>query len=356
MPLLYQSPLCCATVPYSYQTTIGLVSDRYIVCIGERSGGRIGAMLFEEMVIEPIRWYELRKVARMTLANLSTVDQQLKRLLRNFFSRQLVRIFGPVYLSVGGRGYKATAHGQILGCAFLSSRKKSCYIYNVQVNAFARRKGVGFRLMKKMEALAMENGHTAVALLVDKRNEAGRALYDKLGYRRYFGMFWRRRIPDGWPLAENAAAEVRPVRGPQAQQLFNTYQYHELLNGDRWAASIVANDFPASLPRAGQYFQCLHNDLEIGFAWSDYVGDRPVVNLYLSRTVWGNPNVLRGLLYGIRHASGFRSSYLDLYLGSSIHSQASAANLINMGFKPETRARLLLIKDLGASQPIPSDK
>ena len=293
-----------------------------------------------------IRWWELPYIARMTRQNLGEVDQELRRLLRHPLWHWGVRLIGPLYLGLGGRGYKAMLQRQIVGCAFIEFRRQSGYLYNVQVNHDWRRQGVARQLMGHLETAAMHEGYGWTALYVDKANGAARALYEMLGYRPYFSHYWRRRSAADWPAMAGELAQVEPLRRPDAMLLHNYYSQHELFHGDAWAARVVAADFPITLPPGGLHWRCLWAGGEVGFAWGDYVRDRPVLNLYLNHTTWGDAAILAGTLAAIRHAAGWRSSNLDLLLGSSGHGAASLEALTALGFQRRTQSRLLLLKQL----------
>jgi hypothetical protein len=240
---------------------------------------------------------------------------------------------------------------QIAGCAFVNFRRQSGYIYNVQVNGAWRRQGVGRQLMAHLEGLALARGYTWTALYVDRDNEVGRSLYQHLGYRPYFSHYWRRRLAAGWPQVANDSVQVVALRRPDAVEIHTYYSQHELFYGDQWAARVVADDYPISLPAGGLSWRCLHDGKEIGFAWGDYLRGRPVLNLYLHQSWWGNSPILAGTLAAVRQAAGWQSSDMDLLLGSNDHGAASRAALQDLGFQQRTQARLLLLKPL-VSAPV----
>lgn len=299
--------------------------------------------------ITPIRWWELPAIARMTRYNLGEVDQQLRHLLQHPVWHWWVRLIGPFYLGAGGTGYKALLGRQIAGCAFISFRRQSGYIYNVQVNEAWRRQRIGWQLMAHLEEQALSKGYGWTALYVDRGNEAGRSLYQHMGYRPYFSHYWRRRQADGWPLPPSRDVQVKALRRPEAVELHQYFSQHELFHGDAWAARLVADDYPISLPAGGLSWRCLHEGTEIGFAWGDYLRDRPVLNLYLHHHWWGNGPILAATLAAVREAAGWQSSYMDLLLGSSGHGNASQTALLELGFQQRTQARLLLLKSLLSS-------
>jgi ribosomal protein S18 acetylase RimI-like enzyme len=74
--------------------------------------------------------------------------------------------------------------GSVVGRAILDFDRfdDAAYLYAVAVEAHARGRGIGTRLIRHAEQVAAAEGFTRIALGVEDANERARALYERLGY------------------------------------------------------------------------------------------------------------------------------------------------------------------------------
>jgi ribosomal protein S18 acetylase RimI-like enzyme len=79
----------------------------------------------------------------------------------------------------------AAGKHELLGSALVLQRTDSpaARLYSIAISPAARGQGLGSKLLHKAEALAREQGSTAMRLEVAAGNTAAIGLYQKLGYR-----------------------------------------------------------------------------------------------------------------------------------------------------------------------------
>ena len=73
------------------------------------------------------------------------------------------------------------------------------------------------------------------------------------------------------------------------------------------------------------------------------------VTLLLKPAYWEQPMVTLGLLHLLQVQRGSPPMAFDVHFGSSRHHATAAPTLLEMGFKPTRRARILMLKELTAS-------
>lgn len=91
--------------------------------------------------------------------------------------------------------------GQILGWASLNQYNNRCAYdgvadLSVYISREDRGKGVGKKLLSKLESLAKENGFHKIILFTFPFNQLGQGLYKKMGFREV-GVFQNQGILDG---------------------------------------------------------------------------------------------------------------------------------------------------------------
>jgi GNAT superfamily N-acetyltransferase len=95
---------------------------------------------------------------------------------------------GTIAYLVAWRGASPVGHGLLHWSgprdAAIAARLPGCpEIYNLGVAEALRSRGIGRRLVARLEALAAERGHARVGLGVALANARARRLYERLGYR-----------------------------------------------------------------------------------------------------------------------------------------------------------------------------
>jgi N-acetylglutamate synthase-like GNAT family acetyltransferase len=243
-----------------------------------------------------------------------------------------------------GRGFKAVRGSQIMGFAFLTLRRQSGYVFNVNVNLPFRRQGVGQLLMDHLEQVTRERQRAWTVLQVDEPNLPARRLYEKIGYRPYHPDLFRHQKPALMPDDMATGISIRPLSGLQGQRLFKKYQAAEQEAGDSWAANAVSEY--SLVPSDVRYWRCLVQGQEIGCAWISLPSRHHMVaGLALQSEFWGHFAVLK-LLHLLLNEARPQPQRFDVYLASSQHHQMARPLLESIGFVPALQARILSIKAL----------
>jgi L-amino acid N-acyltransferase YncA len=91
--------------------------------------------------------------------------------------------------------------GQIVGWASLNQYNNRCAYdgvadLSVYISRRYRGKGVGQKLLERLESLAKENGFHKIILFTFPFNQSGQGLYKKMGFREV-GVFQKQGILDG---------------------------------------------------------------------------------------------------------------------------------------------------------------
>jgi ribosomal-protein-alanine acetyltransferase len=125
---------------------------------------------------------QLRRASERDLAALVELEQSAftgDRLSLRQFRRHLASPSADLLVAVGAAG--------IDGYALLFRRRGSRVgrIYSIAVAAAARGKGLGDRLLRRLEATARVHGLTEIRLEVRQDNAAAAALYARRGYLRF---------------------------------------------------------------------------------------------------------------------------------------------------------------------------
>lgn len=102
-------------------------------------------------------------------------------LAKDFISARIIKGESKIFVAMDG----ATALGFVqLYPSFCSV--EACRIqilYDLYVDAFARKRGIAEQLMKRASAFAADSGASRVDLLTGHSNTIGQHLYEKLGYK-----------------------------------------------------------------------------------------------------------------------------------------------------------------------------
>lgn len=95
----------------------------------------------EWLAVRSVQLKDMWTLTRMAFTNMTGVDQQFTRMAQHPVWRLAGYVALPFYFWTAGRGYKALADGQIVGCAFVHFLADSAVVFNVNVNRAYRRRG-----------------------------------------------------------------------------------------------------------------------------------------------------------------------------------------------------------------------
>jgi GNAT superfamily N-acetyltransferase len=295
--------------------------------------------------VETARLWDLLSLTRLTYENMPGHDRQFTEFVSHRLGRWMGWVFMPLYLATSGQGYKATVNGRLAGCGFLQLRANSGYIYNVSVSHTSRRQGVGGRIMASLAQEAGRHGRPWLALQVDADNHPAQALYRRLGYQDYHPNYLRY---DGPPLTLpelGLGTTIEPLRRAYHAH-YAAYADLERVQGDGWAAAVVAADYAAGPPAGGTHWRCLVNGREAGYGWIGGPPEHPILILALDPHWWGRPESVALMSRLLGTWGEIRPSKLDLYVGSAAHQTAVARLLTPLGFQPIPQPRLLMLKSI----------
>jgi GNAT superfamily N-acetyltransferase len=282
----------------------------------------------------------------MAYANMTGVDREFTRSTSGPIAHALGYVILPLYLLTSGRGYKAVVGGEIAGCAFLHMRRLSGFVFNVNVNAAYRRKGIGRALMEHLEKEVRRTGRRWVGLHLDDGNEPAQRLYEAIGYRDYHHRFLRSHDLSILQQPELPNIVARALARHEATSVWKRYADLERREGDVWAARVVREDYDEGPPSGGAFWACTSNGEEIGCAWMGGKADWPTVHLLLRSEYWNRRMPVATLLRILMRDRDVEPQALDLHAGSSTHYEAMHALLRDYGFTPRNRARILMLKEL----------
>ena len=297
--------------------------------------------------IRPVRIWDLPRLTQMAYANMTGVDAEFTRFARRPLARVLGRVLLPLYLLTAGKGYKAVANKEIVGCAYVHMRKLSGVAFNVNVNRPYRRQGIGRALMGHVEERVQHSGRRWVALQVDRDNRPAECLYESLDYRAYHPDYLRAEqgitlLPPRLEMVTLSAVGLH-----EGRSLFREYAMLERREGDAWAATVINHDFADTPPTGGTFWRCLHSGEEIGCSWQNHNQESAKVVLLLKPNCWNQPMVTRGLLRLLQAQRGGQPTSLEVHFGSSRHYHSAAPGLMELGFENRRQAQILMLKALG---------
>lgn len=299
-----------------------------------------------QYVIRPVRPWDVLTLTRMAYANMSGVDREFTRSTSGPVAHALGYVILPLYLLTSGRGYKAEVGGKIVGCAFLHIRRLSGFVFNVNVNAPFRRKGIGGALMEHLEKEVRGMGRRWVGLHLDDGNAPAQRLYETLGYRNYHHRFLRSRDLKVLQQPELPNIAARPLARYEGARLWKLYADLERREGDAWAARVIREDFDEGLPSGGAFWACTSGGEEIGCAWVGGKTDWPSVRLLLRSAYWNRRMPVVTLLHILLRERDVEPRAIDLHAGSSAHHEAMLSLLRDFGFTSHNKARILMLKEL----------
>jgi ribosomal protein S18 acetylase RimI-like enzyme len=298
-------------------------------------------------LIAPITVADLPAITRMVYTNMTGVDEEFTQFISHPFGRLAGYLMMPLYLLLGGQGYKAVYGRHIAGCAYLYLRRRSGYVFNVNVNAEFRRQGVASELMNHLESVARAKDQRWLALHVDAQNSPARALYQKLGYREYCPYYLQRIAKE--PLSLQAVGQrvsLEPLGRNEARRVFQRFAALERVQGDSWLDQVVATDFAPQLPLGGVHCLCRLRGTEMGYAWIGGAPGHAVLFLFFKPDYWGDwatAAVVAQLLNKVEQPV----SEIDIHLGSSQHYESALTLFESLAFRPATRPRILMLKRVG---------
>jgi len=294
--------------------------------------------------VRPIGWRDMLAVTRMTFDNMVGVDRYFTRMVRSAPGRWATFVTLPFYLRFSGRGYKVLVNGRIAACGFLHLRRRSGYIFNVNVNKPYRRQGLGRRLVSYLERMIVDNGVAWAALQVDRGNEPAEQLYRQLDYQAYHPGFLRREGSPPISRAATAGTTLEPMSQHQGQALYSRYQNMERHQGDPWAAAVVG-EYDLFPQHRTDFWRCRLYEREIGCAQVIKRDQRPLIRLTLDAEYWGHL-ATGGIAKELIDLLPGPVSYVDLFLESSAHHHAATPVLNGLGFHERFRSRTLMLKGL----------
>lgn len=296
--------------------------------------------------IRAVRPWDVLTLTRMAYANMTGVDREFTRSTSGPIAHALGYVILPLYLLTSGRGYKAVVGGEIAGCAFLHMRRLSGFVFNVNVNAAFRRKGIGRALMEHLEKEVRRTGRRWVGLHLDDGNEPAQRLYEAIGYRNYHHRFLRSHNLSILQQPELPTIGAYPLARHEASSIWKQYADLERREGDVWAARVIREDFDEGPPSGGVFWACTSNGEQIGCAWVGGKADWPTVQLLLRGDTWNRRMPVATLLRILLRDRDVEPQALDLHAGSSAHHEAMQALLRDFGFTTRNRARILMLKEL----------
>ena len=121
----------------------------------------------------------------------------------------------------------------------------------------------------------------------------------------------------------------------------------ELDAGEKWAAKLVRREF-LELPAGGRYFRCSLYAQEVGCAWLGQHDQGPAIQLAFQPTYWGHNIPLLPLLRLLVDHSEKRHNVQVTFSCGRHHDQARPV-LQALGFREQTRDRLLMLKNLASA-------
>lgn len=296
--------------------------------------------------IDPVRPWDLFTLTRMAYANMTGVDREFTRSTSGPVAHALGYVILPLYLLTSGRGYKATAQGEIVGCAFLNMRRLTGFVFNVNVNETFRRKGIGRALMEHVEREVRRLGRRWVGLHLDDGNRPAQRLYESLGYRHYHHRLLRCTNPGLLPITQSSDVVAARMNRIEGQRLWQQYADLARREGDAWAARLIREDFDEGPPQSGEFWQCRVQDEEAGSIWVGGSITAPIVRFVLRREYWSDEAVLFSLLGSVIQLPTAAINSLDLHFGSSEHHDAIVPHLHKYSVVPVNRPRILMLKEL----------
>lgn len=301
----------------------------------------------QELAIRPVRPWDLPLMTRMAYANMTGVDVEFTRFARNSLLRALGYLLLPLYLLTSGRGFKAVVGDETVGCAYLHLRRLSGLAFNVHVNRWHRRQGIGRALMEHLESVTRERGLPWMGLQVDEGNRPAQELYRSLGYRPFNPHYL---YHDQGPLSIPRAAPgilLEPLTRGQGRRLYRRFARVERKAGDAWAANVVENDFDEGPPSGGHTWRGLLNQQEVGCLWLDHGRQGPIATLLLQPHYWGQTMLTFGLLRQLLKQLDAAPPRFSLHFGSSGHYRAALPIFRELNFRIRSRPRILMLKQLG---------
>ena len=98
--------------------------------------------------------------------------------------RDSARVFHHSLASPHQEVWVVTENRQLMGSLFIRLNPRTCRVHSIAVEASARGRGLGLRLMQLAHERALAHGCRRMSLEADARNENLLAWYENLGYRR----------------------------------------------------------------------------------------------------------------------------------------------------------------------------
>ncbi len=294
--------------------------------------------------IKRVRVFDLVAITQMAYANMTGVDAQFTRLVRNPVGRYMGYLLFPFYFGMTGDGYKAVAGRKIVGCAYLYLNKSSGYIFNVNVNEANRRQGIGRQLMNHLEEITKSRGRFLLALQVENNNLPAKRLYKQIGFRSYHPHLLRIDGSLGMRQAVESAVSLESLNRPWGRRFFGRYQSMERREGDGWAVKAL-EDYRERESYNGKFWRCLLNGEEAGAAWVRRTDNSLAITLALKAKFWGNLGQ-SGLVKQLIELSPQNRPQIDVYFGSSSHHQTAVAMFKRLGFREMVQSRLLMVKEI----------
>jgi GNAT superfamily N-acetyltransferase len=299
--------------------------------------------------IRTIKVTDLLTLTRMTHENMVGADRQFTQLISSRTGYLMSFLAMPIIFLFSGTGYKAVVDQSMVGCAYLSLRKRSGYAFNVGVLLPHRRLGIGYALMEHIESVAKNRNRRWMALQVDNGNQPAQSLYARLGYSPYHPNYYVGEANNLRWSREQDTVQIEYLTQSYGSRLFSKYIEIERSTGDGWASEIVAECVPRS-PASGSYWQCLSGKDVVGCLRIDRKSDILKLYLALNPVYWGDDKILELVVMALETAQE-SPAQVEIHLGSSLHYDRAGPLMKGLGFDTRAQSRILMLKRLG--EPVP---
>jgi GNAT superfamily N-acetyltransferase len=231
------------------------------------------------------------------------------------------------------------------GLVVLSRNNHAARVHMLAVVPDMRRKGLAFSTLALALREATVRDLRWLWMYVPPDNKPATRTALACGFKRYVPQFLRRENQT-WLSLLAGDVHAEPADDADLSQWVNA----EASVGDAWAADLVANELHGELTATrGAASRLMRGDHMLGLAMLSRDGARTEVSLWLEKQVWGTPLELNCLKAAL-NTLGEMPAALDVHFGSDAHLRATYDLLKPLGFKPELKPRVLMLRDLGEPQ------
>ncbi len=299
--------------------------------------------------IKTIKVTDLPALTRMTHENMVGADRQFTQMISSRSGYLISFLAMPIILFFSGTGYKAVVDQSMVGCAYLSLRKKSGLVFNVSVRLPHRRLGIGHALMEHIESVAKSRNRRWMALQVDDGNQPAQSLYAGLGYSPYHPNYYIGESNDLRWSREKDAVQIEHLTQYYGSRLFSHYIETERSAGDSWASEVIAECIPQTAVR-GSYWRCFLGKNVMGCLRMNRKSDNLKIYLALNPIYWGDDAISELVAMALETVQE-SPAQVEIHLGSSLHHDKAGPLMKGLGFDTRAQSRILMLKRLG--EPVP---